>query len=360
MKLLFATEDYFPKRGGLQESTHKLIHWLSSRGHGCEVLVRATRYDLIKPSTLVKGLAWKLFNRPFFMVDKSFPYPIYRTKNPAESLALIKRRSKPDALVCVIGGTYTIDFAKKLCNSADGLPVFIYIFDVQGAVVADDPVFADSHIIVNAEVIATLITEYRRQPQPPIIPCIVDATDCIVESTRQKILYINPHPRKGVNLAWAIAKAAPGLKFVFQESWRLNNKSRQEILKRAKQLRNVEFRSATNKVAEIYKDARVLLAPYGPERPRVIDEAQANGIPVVASDVPGLRENVGIGGVLVDPEGPIEAWTKALERFSLDKIYYKKMSSAALYHSKRTEIQPKFLVESFEREIRQKIRSTCV
>jgi glycosyltransferase involved in cell wall biosynthesis len=163
---------------------------------------------------------------------------------------------------------------------------------------------------------------------------------------------INPHPRKGEHLAWAIAEAAPGLRFVFQESWRIKEERRTEIIDRAKKLGNVEFRPVIDRPEEVYRDARVLLAPYGSERPRVVDEALANGIPVVASNVPGLDECVGTGGVLVDPDGDINEWVSALERLNSDNVYYEEMISAAIRYSQRKEIQPEYLVELFERELR--------
>jgi glycosyltransferase involved in cell wall biosynthesis len=350
MKILFATVDYFPARGGLQASVDKLIHWLKKRGHSCAVLVSAVRRDMIRPKTLAKGISYKLFKRPFFTVDRTFPYPVYRTKNPLESLSIARRIFNPDILVCVVGGSHTIDFAKMLCKTAGDLPSLIYIFDIEGVAFTADPLYAKSHVVANADVIASLIADHRLRP--PVVPCIVDSIDCRVESTREVVLYINPHPRKGVNLAWAIAEAAKDLKFVFQESWRLNEKRRMEAINRAQNLENVEFRSAIDRPAEIYRDARVLLAPYGPERPRVIDEAQASGIPVVASDVPGLNESVGKGGVLVDPEGPIDAWASVLERLQTDEVYYKGLVDAAFRHSKRPEIQPEYLTEIFEHELR--------
>ena len=349
MRILFATVDYFPVRGGLQASIDQLIHWLKIRGHFCGVLVSAVRRDMIRLKTLAKGISYKLFKRPFFTVDRTFPYPVYRTKNPLESLSIVRRMFKPDVLVCVVGGSHTINFTKLLCQSAGDLPTLIYIFDVEGVAFAADPVCAASHVIANAEVIASLIADHRFPP--PVVPCIVDFNDFKTESTREVVLYINPHPRKGVNLAWAIAEAAPDLKFVFQESWRLNEKRRMEVITRAQNLANVEFRSAIDQPAEIYRDARVLLAPYGPERPRVIDEAQANGIPVVASDVPGLDESVGTGGVLVDPAGPIDAWIAVLDRLQTDKAYYDKLVDAAFRNSQRAEIQPQYLTEIFEREM---------
>jgi glycosyltransferase involved in cell wall biosynthesis len=353
MRILFATVDYFPARGGLQASIHELIHCLKTRGHSCAILVSAVRRDMTRPRALVKAVAYKLFKRPFLIYDKTFSYPVYRTKNPLESLSRVRQVFNPDVLVCVVGGSHTIDFAKKLCKTAGGIPTVIYIFDVQGVAVTADPLCAKSHVVSNAEVIASLIANHQRRPS--VVPCIVNSNNCRVESTREVVLYINPHPRKGVDLAWAIAEAATGLKFVFQESWRLNENRRMEVTTRAQNLVNVEFRAATNRPAEIYRDARVLLAPYGPERPRVVDEAQVNGIPVVASNVPGLDESVGTGGVLIDPEGPIDAWTSVLERLQTDEIYYDELLNAAIRHSKRAEIQPEYLTEIFERELQHAI-----
>jgi len=353
MRVLFATMDYFPARGGLQASVDKLIRWLATRGHSCAILVYATRHDMVQPRALAKAVSWKLFKRPFVISDKTFPYSVYRTKNPLESLSIVRRTFKPDVLVCVVGGSHTINFTKMLCNAAGDLPTVIYIFDVQGVASTADPLCARSHVIVNAEVIASLIADHQRRP--PVVPCIVDSKDCRVESTREVVLYINPHPRKGDNLAWAIAEAAHGLKFVFQESWRLNERRRQEVIRRAQNLRNVEFRAVTDRPSEIYRDAWVLLAPYGPERPRVVDEAQANGIPVVASDVPGLDESVGTGGVLVDPVGPIDEWISVLERLKNNKVYYEALVAESIRHSKRAEIQPEYLTEIFERELQYAI-----
>ena len=355
MRILFATLNYFPDRGGLQTSIEKLIHWLNLRGHFCSLLVYAKRRDLITPTGLLKGAYGKFLKRPFVFHDKTFSYPVYRTKTPFESLSTLRQTFKPDVLVCVVGGDHTIDFSKMLCMAAGDLPTAIYVFDIQGVAITADNIFANSHLIANAEVIASLIG--KNQPKPPIVPCIVDSNECRVDSTREVILYINPHPRKGDKLAWAIAEAAQahGLKFVFQESWRLKGKHRMEVIGRAQKLENVEFRAVTNRCSEIYRDARVLLAPYGPERPRVVDEAQANGIPVVASDVAGLNESVGPGGVLIDPSGPIDKWISILKRLSSDNDYYEALVSAAFRHSKRPELQPEYLIEIFEHELHRAI-----
>jgi glycosyltransferase involved in cell wall biosynthesis len=349
MRVLISTKDFFPARGGLQASVDKLARRLATRGQYCAVLTQIPLHEKRQPRVLAERIAKKLFNRPVVISDKTFSYPVYRILNPPEGLPIVKKSFKPDVMICAVGGSYTVPFTRNLLESAGDLPTVIYSCDVDGVILTADPLSARSHVIANAELIASLIAVFRRRPE--VIPCIVDANDCQVETSREVVLYINPHPRKGENLAWSIAEAASGLKFVFQECWRLSEKRRLQITKRAQKLGNVEFRTVTDRPAEIYRDARVLLVPYGPERPRVVDEAQANGIPVVASDVPGLDESVGTGGVLIDPASEIDEWISVLNRLNTDILFYEKLVTEAIRHSRRPEMKSDYLVDLFEREL---------
>lgn len=353
MKILFATNDYFPQTGGLQASIHDLIPRLEDLGHSCAVLIPATPKDLKRPAVMAKRIIRKLIKRPFIIHDRKLPYTVFRAPHPPENLSMVKDIYKPDVIVCVIGGTHTIGFVKNICKTAGDTPIMVYIFDIEGVAFTADPLCSRCHVVANSEAIASLIAAHR--PRPPFIPCIVAFNDYRVNSTREIVLYINPHPRKGEELAWKIAEASrdKGLRFVFQENWYLNDERTMEIKNRAQKLGNVEFRKRAERAVNIYRDARVLLAPYGPEKPRVVDEAQANGIPVVASDVPGLDECVGPGGVLVDPEGPVDTWVSILERLHNDELYYKEMADAAIRHSRRPEIQPEYIARCFERELQR-------
>ncbi len=353
MRVLFTLRDFFPLRGGLQASVDKIIRQLAVPGHDCAVLTQIHKRDARRKDVLTRRIARKIYKRPVIIDDRTFDYPVYRILNPVESLPVIRAKFNPDVMMCTVGGFASIPFTSKLLNRAANLPSVIYSCDMQGITITADPTYAKSHIVANAEMIASLIGVFRKRPV--VIPCIVDSSDCMVKSTRKTILYINPHPRKGLNLAWSIAAAAPQLGFVFQESWPLPEKRRIRIVDRAKKLGNVVFRSVTSQPDQIYRDARVLLAPYGPERPRVIDEAQANGIPVVACDVPGLDEGVGPGGILIDPKADVQEWVSVLERFTRDDTYYQEYSNKALEHNQRPEMKSAYLAELFERELRYSI-----
>jgi glycosyltransferase involved in cell wall biosynthesis len=77
-------------------------------------------------------------------------------------------------------------------------------------------------------------------------------------------------------------------------------------------LSNVEFRRTTDNPANVYRDARLLLAPHlEDQRPRVVLEALANGIPVLVSDRPGLVDAARGVGVVV-PSLDVDAWAEAL------------------------------------------------
>ena len=101
---------------------------------------------------------------------------------------------------------------------------------------------------------------------------------------------------------------------------------------------------------KVYGECRILLAPslweeaYG----RVATEAQLSGIPVVASDRGGLPEAVGPGGILVDPEGPIEEWVSAIRELWRNARYYSAISAAASAHAHRAELSYAYLLDAME------------
>jgi glycosyltransferase involved in cell wall biosynthesis len=92
---------------------------------------------------------------------------------------------------------------------------------------------------------------------------------------------------------------------------------------------------------DVYRRTRVLLVPsqfletFG----RVILEAQINGIPVVASDVAGIPETVGEGGIVVSPKERVGGYVEALRDLA-DEATYQRYSAAALANSKREEFDP--------------------
>jgi glycosyltransferase involved in cell wall biosynthesis len=139
----------------------------------------------------------------------------------------------------------------------------------------------------------------------------------------------------------------PEVPFVVQESWPLNPEVLAAVQQQVAATGNVELRRAAPPGPWLYGDARVLLVPYRVDnRPRVVLEAQANGIPVVAADSPALSETVGAGGVLL-PLDDEDAWAGTLRRLWGDDDYYRRLCAAATEHSRRPDVDPEAVGDAF-------------
>jgi glycosyltransferase involved in cell wall biosynthesis len=183
------------------------------------------------------------------------------------------------------------------------------------------------------------------------IPSVVEIDRCIVESTRERVLYINPIELYGVDIAIALARARPAVSFVFAESWRLNDAERRDLFARLRSVPNVEFRDRVDDPRQVYRDACLLVVPYEHfGRPRVVLEAQVNGIPVLASDTPALREVVGPGGALVGVGAPIEEWANALDEM-LEPTRASELEHLARAHAARPDVDPEEIASRFERAV---------
>ena len=95
--------------------------------------------------------------------------------------------------------------------------------------------------------------------------------------------------------------------------------------------RNVEVVGPVADIREVYARTRVLLVPSERESfGRVALEAAASGIPVLCSDLPGLREAMGERGTYLSPKDP-DAWEHAIRRTLRD---WKELSERSLRRSR--------------------------
>ena len=121
-------------------------------------------------------------------------------------------------------------------------------------------------------------------------------------------------------LMFALAAHCPDLPFLVVESWNLEPTWQRLCRWRALQLGNVEWQAPTDDMRGVYARARMLLMPSVWEESfgRTVVEAQLNGLPVLASQRGALPENVGDGGLVLDPHAPVADWAAALRRLYHD------------------------------------------
>ncbi len=209
----------------------------------------------------------------------------------------------------------------------------------------DDLVLANSKTLVKSAEAFDTTAQF--------VPSVVDLRAAKVDSTRERILLINPREEHGVQMIEDLAAHFRTIEFVLQESWELSSAERDLVDSILSRHPNVCFRERSESPHEIYRDAAIVLAPHRMDnRPRSILEAQSNGIPVIANDLPGLVESVGSGGLIVS--SPNE-WSDAITKLWQDPAAYRRFQDAARKHANRDEIQPNTIVRTFLSHIRATI-----
>lgn len=195
----------------------------------------------------------------------------------------------------------------------------------------------------------TLVTGASRLGvEAHFVPSMVDVSAARTTSSRERVVLVNPREEHGVLVVPDLARTFPTIEFVLQESWPLTSSERATIETILANHQNVWFRSRRSSPSDVFSDAAIVLAPHQLDnRPRTILEALSNGIPVIASDLPGLVESVGPGGLIVDRNaGPI-GWRDAVETLWQNPAAYRHLEQQARAYSSRPEVQPERVVQTF-------------
>jgi len=196
-----------------------------------------------------------------------------------------------------------------------------------------DPASPPDLLIANSKVLQREASE--RGLDCEFVPSPVRAPALPADGPREHVLIVNFDEPYGGETALHLATRCPEVPFVFQDSWNRMSHRIETLSARIDELglRNVVVRPFDPCLEEVYSGARVLLTPYSRSirnaRPRTVMEGLACGLPVLASDLPGLREVAGDAGIYVSPEAPIENWTAALRSLWLDREGYEALARRA-------------------------------
>ena len=315
LRVLFAMNwGFLPELvGGIQTSILDLCNGLERAGALPAVLCRRTGSR--------HAFAWRAPR-----------WPILRKTDPAEAMAQVARRRKPHAGVGVQS-----DLTRKLVSAAFtlGLPTAIDMqtteimhIDMPLAPAADLMVFAAEPFAARQ-----LATAYGVAVEP--LPLAIDHRRWRPLRARRKrdtLLYVNPHPVKGLEILRRIALARPDYRFVVCESWPLSGDWRRWAEARLAGIANVRHLPPQPDLRPFFARARALLMPSIWEEcaARTTIEAQAHGVPVIASARGGLPEQVGAGGVCVDVHAPLDAWLAEVDLLMRDDRHHARLAAAAL------------------------------
>jgi len=263
---------------------------------------------------------------------------------PQNTLAAVMREDHVDAVVASSVDRWAWTRIQEVARR-HGVPTILYVREESSLQHLATGVHPDA-LVANTPALAEALR--KEGLECAMIPSVIDVSPTKTTSSREAALAINPIDIKGSDLLWALAERLPQVRFIVQESWPLDESQLAEISSRLPDLPNVDFRRRQPPGPDLYGEARVLLAPYlVNSRPRVVLEAQANGIPVLASDLPALREAVGPGGICL-PLGDVELWVEKLDELWRDDLNYNQLSDVARAYSTRPEVDPNAIGREFE------------
>ena len=358
MRILFVSS---VAAGGSGVSQQQLALRLAARGHEVEMLAAADdrgfvrrlyerqvdlstrlRGNVLRPMLLTVQRPWGQRLRPGAVAE----YPTWVSAVPENGYRTLRRRARPDVVVASSIDRVTWRRLRSQLQ-ADNIPSVLYIREASALghlTISEAP---PTLLLANAESHAARARAEGFECD--VVPSVVELDRSRTDTSRRTALVVNPSDLLGGDRIWPIADARADIPFVLQESGLLSDRERSGLHALAASRPNVTIRPYTDNPAEVYRDARVLLVPHRVDnRPRVILEAQANGIPVIASAFPGLAESIGPGGIIVEDADNPAAWTRALSNVWDDPTGYEFLVGAARAHANRPEVDVHRIVDRFE------------
>ncbi len=339
MRILFITSNSFlPEHAcGQNRTILELSRRLVTLGH--QPVVLSASHELQAPGGVVQ--------------ERSLGFPLIRALDPLQALPAATLALRPDVLVVYDGDL------QALCEACLPLklPLVVWFFQ------AEPHYFEDTDAPAEAAYLATSAFLAHRAErlfgisvaqQPPY----VEQQNYSGPANGKQVLFVNPVREKGVELLFELARQRSELPFTVVESWGLSAAWRKRCFQKSMLCGNIEWIPRSQDMSTHYRRARVLLMPRYSEEGfgRLVSEAQAAGIPVLASDRGNLPENVGEGGVCLSMDAPLERWLEQLDALYGDPGLHQTLSLKARQHSQREAMAPDQVAERFLSHIQRMLQ----
>lgn len=367
-KLLFVTKlPFYPDAsGGSENSGIYLFKSLQQLGWQVEVIC-----GLSPTSSYLRRARWQSLMRlqkpSYPLMDQDLGYPCWRLPRDSsaeklwiECLDQRLREYQPDI---VLSHDRPTDDSLLNYAARQNYPIFQFvrwidwIDKLEAGFVFPDHV----HFLANSPFTAASTAQFTRNEIGVALPFVDINQYRVPERKRQYITFINPVPQKGLDVAIEIARSLPQERFLFiMGKWGSYSASKiNAFMKPVYKLPNVKVWKHQQDMRRVYAVTNILLVPsqFQETFGRIIVEAQANGIPVVAAKVGGIPYTLGQGGILVEPKDKPQAYVDALMKLRADENFYMQLSELALENSQRPEFEPHFQVKNFVHFVESRIKA---
>jgi glycosyltransferase involved in cell wall biosynthesis len=378
--LLIHNSLYYPSFGGGDKSNRLLMQALASRGHQVRVVTRVesfgeqAHYDLIR-QLAERQIKVRRTDGPSvqFWLDGADIRTLTRESHLRSFVAAHIHAFDPDVIL-----TSTDDPAQLLLETALRTPRARIVYLVRATVAtpfgpdSTSPNPARTHVLqqVDSAVgVSEYVAEYARRwgglkaVHVPISLMEPGDYPNLGAFGNRFVTIINPCAVKGISIFLGLARQFRELEFAAIPTWGATT----EDLAAMRAEPNISVLPPVDQIDEILEDTRVVLVPslWAEARSRLILEGMSRGIPVLASDVGGLREaKLGVDYVLpvnpitqyrpaLDslmvpladvPPQDIRPWASALHRLVTDRAHYEQLAAqsreAALEYARNLTAEP--------------------
>jgi surfactin synthase thioesterase subunit/glycosyltransferase involved in cell wall biosynthesis len=396
MRVLLAhNSTYYPSHGGGDKSNRLLMEALAERGHEVRVVTRVERFGIeeherllaqlvkrgVQPDTSEPGgirlslngvdvrvLTTNPHLREFFAHHVSEFEPdiiITSTDDPGQLLfdLAIKSRAR---VVHLVRATIAVPFGPE--SSAPNPSKTAALQDADGVIGVSEYVASYVRQWSGMEAVHVPISLLDKVPEYPNLGSFGN----------RFVTIANPCAVKGIAIFLELADRMPDVEFAAVPTWGTTRDDLDALTRR----KNITVLTPFDNIDDLLRITKVLLVPsvWAEARSRLLMEAMSRGVPVIASDIGGIREaHLGVDYLIpirpithyhpqldmnmvpiaeVPPQN-VDPWEKALRRLLTDNAHFEELSArsreAGLGYARNLNVLP---FERFLQDVRTRPKKT--
>ncbi len=321
MRILFITSNCFiPEHASGQNRTlMELCQRLQSMGH--EPVVLSDRLETHGQGAVVQ--------------ERGFGFRLVRAGDPMQAAASVSVALRPDVLVIFDG-----DYGGLIHSCAPlQLPTAVWFFQAEPYYFRNGEPDPTLLYLATSPFLARRI-ERLFSVDVQVLPPYIELENYRKRRQGKRVLYVNPVREKGIDMVFKLARRRPSIPFTVVESWGLSVPWRKRCFDNALRCGNIEWIPKSVDMESAFDNARMLLVPRYSEEGfcRLVTEAQAGGLPVLASDRGNLPANVGEGGSVMSLDADLDLWLGHIDAYTGDDELHGDLAQRAREHSARSGI----------------------